>query len=83
MKVIAAHRKRVAELREALNAQIGRHLRLYDLRSKSWAEQNSGDSDRAHVLEEMHREIDALEDEIERMDGAWQQAGSRAPSEQN
>jgi hypothetical protein len=72
MEALEEHRRRVAALRDTLTSQIARHRRLYDLRSDSWREQNSGDPDRAHVLDEMHREIDALEQEIERMDGIWE-----------
>ena len=79
MKVITAHRKRVTDLREALNGQIGRHRRLYDLRSQSWEEQNSRDPDRAHILDEMHLEIDSLEAEIEKMDGVWHQLQADKP----
>jgi hypothetical protein len=78
MKVITAHRKRIADLRAALNGQIARHLRLYDLRSKSWAEQNSPDPEREHILVEMHQEIDVLEAEIERMDGVWHKTATAA-----
>ena len=79
MKVITAHRQRIADLRAALNGQLGRHRRLYELRSQSWAEQNSKDPDRAHILDEMHREIDALEAKIEEMDGVWHQIAANAP----
>ena len=79
MKAITAHRQRVADLREALNGQIARHRRLYELRSESWAEQNSKDPDRAHILDEMHLEIDALEAEIEELDGVWHVIGAKAP----
>jgi hypothetical protein len=79
MKAIAAHRERIANLREALNAQIARHRRLYELRSASWAEQNSKDPEREHVLDEMHLEIDSLEAEIEEMDGVWQLSATGPP----
>jgi hypothetical protein len=81
MKASAAHRKRIAELHETLNGQLARHRRLYELRSQSWAEQNSRDPDRAHMLDEMHAEIDSLEAEIERMDGVWQRLDRDASPE--
>ncbi|MCH7720397.1 MAG: hypothetical protein IH988_05330 [Planctomycetes bacterium] len=61
MKVLDAHRNRVAELRAALESLFAIHGRLSDLRSESWREQSHGGSDRAETLAAVGEQIDALE----------------------
>lgn len=63
MEVLAAHQERIAGMRETLDRLIGLHRRLYELRSQSWREQESGDPDRAEVLEALHQQIDDIESE--------------------
>jgi hypothetical protein len=67
MEVLAAHRERVAHLRETLDRLIAHHRRLFELRSESWLEQEQSDPARAKVLEALHRQIEEVEDETERL----------------
>ena len=61
MEVLDAHRKRVAELRAALESLFAIHGHLSDLRSESWREQSHGGEDRAETLAAVAEQIDALE----------------------
>ena len=61
MEVLDAHRKRVAELRTALESLFVIHGRLSDWRSESWREQSQGAEDRTDMLVAVGEQIEALE----------------------
>ena len=82
MQVIDEHRKRIAYLRDTVDTLMARHRKLFDLRSESWHEQLEGDRDRQERLDELHREIDEVELQIQYMKeglNAIEPSGGLAP----
>ena len=65
MHVITAYRKRVGELRHTFQRLLQLEGELYDARSDSWALQSNFTKTRASDLDDIHLQVETLQDEVD------------------